>query len=84
MQFHHRMLGYAVLIATLTLAWLSRRAESSVRTAALWAAGIVLAQATLGISTLVLGAPLWISLIHQFGAVILWLAVLFWARFRQR
>jgi heme a synthase len=79
-QFHHRMLGYLVLVLTLALAWSWRGATGPGRTAAAAAAAIVVAQATLGVATLVLGAPLWISLIHQFGAVILWLAAVFWMR----
>ncbi len=79
-QFHHRMLGYLVLIATLTLTWFWRRGDGPARTAALWAAAIAAAQATLGVATLILGAPLWISLIHQSGAVVLWLATLAWMR----
>ncbi len=79
-QFHHRMLGYLVLAATLALGWVWRRGQGPARTAALWTAGIVLAQAILGVTTLILGAPLWISLIHQSGAVALWLSALFWTR----
>ena len=79
-QFHHRMLGYAVLIATLALAWAWRRGQGPARTAAAWAVGIALAQVALGITTLMLGAPLWIALAHQFGAVFLWLSVVYWTR----
>lgn len=80
-QFHHRMLGYAVLVATLALAlpWI-RRGQGPARSAAHAAAALVLVQAGVGITTLLLGAPLWISLIHQFGAVIVWLTTLYWAR----
>ena len=79
-QFHHRMLGYGVLAATLMLAFAWWRGQGPARTAAHWATAIVLAQVALGITTLLLGAPLWISLIHQFGAVIVWLTALYWAR----
>ena len=79
-QFHHRVLGYTVLVATLTLAWFWRPASGTGRTAAFWTGAIVMAQVVLGVITLLLGAPLWVSLLHQAVAVALWLSVLFWAR----
>lgn len=79
-QFHHRMLGYSVLVCALGLAWFWRRAQGAVQIAARATATIAVAQATLGIATLVLGTPLWISLVHQTGAVALWLATLAWTR----
>lgn len=71
-QFHHRMVGYLVLA---TAAWVFARDRSRASGLVLGIAG---GQALLGIATILLGAPLWISLVHQFGAVLLWLAVLWY------
>lgn len=77
-QFHHRMAGYGVAVAVLALAagW---RASAAVRAAAV-PAGLVLLQAVLGIATVLLHAPLWISLLHQFTALLLWLSTIVWLR----
>jgi heme a synthase len=72
-QFHHRTLGYLVLAAVLWLAW---RYGGMGR----HAAGLVVAQVVLGIATILLGAPLWISLLHQGLAVALWVGTVAWAR----
>jgi cytochrome c oxidase assembly protein subunit 15 len=77
-QFHHRIGGYVVAAFTLTLAFGWRRAQGPGRTLALAAAALVGVQTVLGIATILIGAPLWISLIHQFGAVLLWVAILMW------
>jgi cytochrome c oxidase assembly protein subunit 15 len=72
-QFHHRMAGYLVAGATLALAWRSRMLRS-----ARIAAALVVAQVVLGIVTILLAAPLWISLLHQAMAVALWLTIVRW------
>ncbi len=72
-QFHHRMAGYLAAGAALALAWRLRGLPS-----ARIAAGLVAAQVVLGIATILLGAPLWISLLHQAMAVALWLSVVRW------
>jgi cytochrome c oxidase assembly protein subunit 15 len=73
-QFHHRMLGYLVVAGALALAAMARDRISLV------VAGLALAQAGLGVATVLLAAPLWLSLIHQFGAVLLWLALVYLLR----
>ena len=78
-QFDHRTVAYAVLILALfhaADAW-----SHAPRTGAAWRATLlvvaVLAQAVIGISTLLLVVPLWAALLHQaFAMVVLGLAVL--------
>lgn len=73
----HRTLGYVVALAALALAMLAAwRGRGAARWAALAAGALALAQAGLGIGTVLLGSPLWISLTHQAGAALLWLAAL--------
>lgn len=69
-QFHHRVTGYAV--AALAI-WLAVRAR---RGPALHVAALTVAQAGLGIATVMIGAPLWISLMHQGLAILLWLGAI--------
>ena len=69
-QFNHRLVAYALVLATLWHVWTLARGTggSTVRlTAAALAAG-VLAQAMLGIATLLAQVPLALGLAHQAGA----------------
>ena len=78
-QFNHRMMAYAVLIAVLVqAAWIMRSADvvHLVRSA-LALAGAVVAQAALGIWTLLAVVPLGLGLAHQAGAAIV-LAIAVW------
>jgi cytochrome c oxidase assembly protein subunit 15 len=77
-QFTHRTLGYLVVCASLLLLVTNRHARAATRATTRLLAGIALAQMSLGIATIVLGAPLWISLAHQFGAVVLWVVAGAW------
>ena len=72
-QFLHRMTAYLLLVLSLVAAWRFRReAGVGVRLVA----GLVLAQAVLGIVTLMHAAPLDMSLTHQaLGVVVLLSAV---------
>ncbi len=79
-QFHHRLVGYLYFGAALGLGWLGLRAGGPARPAALATAGLAVLQVVLGVTTILLGAPLWISLVHQAGALALWLATVWWAR----
>jgi heme a synthase len=69
-QFNHRLVAYALLLATLWHAWsMSHDApDPHARTSALVLAAAVLAQATLGIWTLLAQVPLALGLAHQAGA----------------
>ncbi len=70
-QFNHRMLAYAIVAATIFHAWKLGTIQSVILAAA------VLAQACLGILTLLLGVPLAIALAHQAGAMLV-LAIAIW------
>jgi heme a synthase len=70
-QFNHRWLGIACALAACVFAW---RARPETRADRLWVlspAGAALAQAALGIATLLLWVPLPLAALHQAGAVIL-------------
>ncbi len=78
-QFQHRMTAYLLLAVVVAQAvWTMRVAaglSASRRAVAL--VGLVLAQATIGIVTLVLVVPIWAGLLHQaFAMVVLAMAIL--------
>jgi cytochrome c oxidase assembly protein subunit 15 len=78
-QFDHRMLGYAVVLAALLqLAWLALKGASqpllgSAFTLALFA----LLQAALGVWTLLLSVPIALGLAHQAGAIAVFAVALY-------
>jgi cytochrome c oxidase assembly protein subunit 15 len=74
LQFLHRTLGYLTAAAALALAFMAfKRGQGRTRLAALHVGGFALLQALLGISVIVSGSHLGLSLTHQGGAVLLWL-----------
>ena len=77
----HRSFGYVVALLALSIAAIgAMRGEGSARKAAIALSGLGLLQSSLGIATVIAGAPLGLSLAHQGGAVALWLAGVFVAR----
>jgi cytochrome c oxidase assembly protein subunit 15 len=78
-QFEHRMLGYAVVLAALgQLAWLALKGAAqpligSAFTLALFA----LLQAALGVWTLLLSVPIGLGLAHQAGAIAVFAVALY-------
>jgi len=73
-QLHHRWTGYLAAIAAAALAFVLHRTGAPVlRRAGYVIAGLTLLQVMLGIVTLVHAAPLNLSLIHQGGAIALFL-----------
>lgn len=66
-QFDHRLVAYALLLAAIAHAIQMRGTHFGRRAGAL--AGLVLVQAALGIATLLNVVPLPLALAHQFGAV---------------
>jgi cytochrome c oxidase assembly protein subunit 15 len=70
-QFHHRMIGYSVVVAALAqLAWLGwKKAPTALIGSAMTLALLALLQATLGVWTLLLAVPIELGLAHQAGAV---------------
>ena len=73
-QFNHRVMAYLVTIVVAGLVGVivtSRYATAAAKTLALALAGVVVVQVLLGIATLMAGAPLWLSILHQLWAVAL-------------
>jgi cytochrome c oxidase assembly protein subunit 15 len=73
-QFNHRMLAYAIVIGVLWhVARVMMRGHDAhrVRLTALLLGAAVLMQSAFGIWTLLEGVPLWLGLVHQAGAMTL-------------
>jgi cytochrome c oxidase assembly protein subunit 15 len=71
-QFNHRLLGYLVLVGALVAWWRSRSSPLAHPRGAFDAVMIMaLAQVGLGIATVVWGAPWQVAIVHQLGAVVL-------------
>ncbi len=76
-QFMHRMSGYLVLAFGLFVWWRSRASgNDATRRAFDWMAAMLFGQIVLGIVTVMNSAPVDLALVHQFGAVILWVLIL--------
>jgi len=67
-QFDHRLVAYVVLLATLFHAWQARGTRQAGSAAILFL--LVVLQASIGITTLLMAVPLELGLLHQFGAVV--------------
>ena len=78
-QFDHRMLGYAVVLAALgQLAWLALKgAPLPLVGSAFTLALLALLQAVLGVWTLLLSVPIALGLAHQAGAVAVFAVALY-------
>lgn len=76
-QFIHRVAGYLLLGFGLFV-WARGRRSGQRRTEAAFnmMAAILLLQFVLGVVTVMNAAPLWLALLHQIGAVALWVAIL--------
>lgn len=76
-QFVHRMMGYLVFGLTLFVWWRARRSAHLATVRAFdWVAVMAFGQVVLGIVTVLHAAPLHLGLIHQLGAVVLWVLIL--------
>ncbi len=76
-QFSHRIVGYLVLLMALYTWWRGRGSAHPATVRAFdWMAAMAFGQVVLGIVTVVHAAPLSLGLIHQLGAVILWVLIL--------
>jgi heme a synthase len=83
-QFIHRMVGYLLVALGLVAWWRSRGAANlGVRRAFDVALAALLAQVVLGIVTVIHAAPWPLAIAHQFGAIVLFVAVI-GARFRSQ
>ena len=76
-QFMHRMAGY-LLFAFGVVVWLRARRSANRATRLAFNAlfAVLLLQIVIGIVTVIYSAPLHIAIIHQFGAVVLWVLIL--------
>ncbi len=76
-QFMHRMAGY-LLFAFGVVVWLRARRSANRATRLAFNAlfAVLLLQVVIGIVTVIYSAPLHIAIIHQFGAVVLWVLIL--------
>jgi len=76
-QFMHRMMGYLLLIYTV-LTWLKSRRSPNGQTRFAFNAvlAMLLVQVGLGIFTVLYSAPVFLAIVHQIGAVILWVLIL--------
>jgi cytochrome c oxidase assembly protein subunit 15 len=76
-QFIHRMAGYALFVLAIVV-WLRGRRSPNARTRT--AVNAVLAmlslQIVIGIMTALYSAPVSVAIVHQFGAVVLWVLIL--------
>lgn len=76
-QFMHRMLGYVLVIFAIVVWRVSRRSgNQTVRAAFTFATVMVLAQAVLGITTVLQASPLHMAITHQVGAILTWVLIL--------
>ena len=86
-QLHHRLVAYlltAVALAIGVAAWRSNYLARESKLLAVAAAGAVVVQALLGIATLMMRAPVGMSIVHQLmAALVLALAVAFGWRVRR-
>lgn len=77
-QFNHRLLATATLLAALWLAWRSRDAAPAVAAAGRLVAVAAALQFVLGVATLLAFVPVSLGALHQAGAVLLITALLWW------
>ena len=83
-QFDHRNLAYLSIgavglihMAGKRIGW--KNIHPSIKTGAMGLGGLVLLQATLGITTLMMYVPVWLGASHQGGALALWTGALYLA-----
>ncbi|GGE43861.1 heme A synthase [Actibacterium pelagium] len=76
-QFLHRVAGYLLFIFGIVV-WRRSRQSGNDKTRAAFAAviGMMLLQMVLGIVTVMHSAPLELAILHQLGAVVLWVLIL--------
>ena len=76
-QFVHRCVGY-LLFAFGVVVWLRGRRSAHPRTRAAFnmVFAVLCLQLLLGIATVIYGAPWQVAILHQLGAVVLWVSIL--------
>ena len=76
-QFLHRTTGYLVFLFGLVVWWRGRQsAYRSTARAYDWMAAMLFGQVVIGIGTVLHAAPLSLAILHQLGAVTLWVLIL--------
>ena len=65
----------SAVLAGLFVAWLLTRGWSAHRRAASWVAGLLVFQFALGLLDMLLLAPVWMQIVHLFGADLYWVAL---------
>lgn len=76
-QFMHRMVGYLLVVFALVVWRVGRRSPNgTTRMAISLAVVMVLAQAVLGIATVLQAAPLHVAITHQIGAILTFVLIL--------
>lgn len=76
-QFMHRMTGYALLALGVFVWWRGRQSPQGATRFALSAMlAMLVVQALIGIVTVLYSAPLQLAILHQIGAVVLWVLIL--------
>ena len=75
-QFNHRLVGY-LLFALTIFVWLKARGSAllAVRSIFLTVLVLTIGQMVLGIITVLNAAPLWLAILHQALAILLWVAL---------
>lgn len=75
-QFQHRWFAYALVVAGAVLAWkIWQSPDACFKRFAIAIPAALTVQVILGIATLMAVAPLWLSLLHQGGAIVLFMTV---------
>ncbi len=76
-QFMHRIAGYLLMVFGVVVWLRARRSPNGTTRFAFNAVlAMMIVQMTLGIFTVLYAAPLEIAIVHQFGAVVLWVLVI--------
>ena len=74
-QFNHRLLAYIILAATIWVFFVTKP-FASLRGPMRVFCALVFLQVILGIYVLLTSEALWLALLHQFSAILVWLAVI--------
>jgi len=76
-QFNHRIVGYVLLAYAGYLFWKSQSSGlNAIRNQFKWVLIFLTAQAVWGIITVMNAAPLNLAIVHQLGAILVWIIVL--------
>jgi cytochrome c oxidase assembly protein subunit 15 len=76
-QFMHRIAGYLLFGVGVFIWWSTRQTGNNiVRFAFKIVLGFMIVQVVLGIITVIYAAPWYFAIVHQLGAVLLWMAII--------